>query len=142
MADFVCELLSSRFDLEAPLPVFDAAAGAVLDFRGVVRARENGRRIDGIKYEAHAVMAQHQLEQIAQEAMTQFELEGAIVRHRVGFVPAGEASLLVRLTAPHRAEALAAMTWLIDELKKRVPIWKHPRFTEVGAKAMAEKVLS
>ena len=142
MADFVCELLSNRAQLEAPLPSFGCEAGAILDFRGIVRDREDDRLITGIDYEAHATMAQHQLERIARESVDRFGLDGAIVRHRVGYVPAGEASLLVRLAAAHRAEVLEAMTWLISELKRRVPIWKHARFAEVGAKtsAIAEKI--
>ncbi len=142
MADFVCELLSSRADLEAPLFSFGPESGAILDFRGVVREREDGRLIAGIEYEAHASMAQHQLERITFEAIDRFDLNGAVVRHRIGYVPAGEASLVMRLATAHRSEALKAMAWLIDELKKRVPIWKHPRFVSVASetRAMAEKV--
>ena len=142
MADFVCELLSSRAELEAPIPASGPKSGAILDFRGVVREREDGRLIEGIDYEAHATMAQYQLERITGEAVQRFQLDGGVVRHRIGFVPAGEASLLVRLVAGHRAEALAAMSWLIDELKKRVPIWKHPRFSERRdeSRAMAAEV--
>jgi molybdopterin synthase catalytic subunit len=128
MANPVCELIKTKEELERPLPSLDESAGAVLDFRGVVRAIEEGRRIDGIDYEAHPAMAEHQLRLIAEEAIERFRLTTAVIRHRTGFVPAGEASLLARVTAPHRQSAIDAMEWLVNELKKKVPIWKHPQF--------------
>ena len=128
MANPVCELLFTKQELEKTAVWPESTAGAVVDFRGVVRGKEQGRAILGIDYEAHATMARHQLEVIAKGAMERFGLQMAIVRHRVGFVPAGEASLLVRVAAAHRHEAIQAMEWLVDELKKKVPIWKHPQF--------------
>ena len=100
----------------------------MVDFLGVVRPAEQDRLITGIDYEAHPTMATHQLERISRLAMEKFGLHMAVIRHRVGFVPVGEASLLVRLAAPHRGEAIRALEWLIDELKKKVPIWKRPQF--------------
>lgn len=128
MAKLVCELLSTQAEMELDLPGPDPAAGAILDFRGVVRGLENNRPIEGIDYEAHETMAQSQLKGIAQEAGEKFGLGTVLIRHRIGFVAAGEASLVIRLASSHRGESLRAMTWLIDELKKKVPIWKHPRF--------------
>ena len=104
------------------------SAGAVVDFWGVVRGLEDGREIEGIDYEAHAAMAEHQLRLIAQESAKNFRLKKVIVHHRVGFVSAGEASLFLQVKAGHRAAAFAASKWIVDELKKRVPIWKRPRF--------------
>jgi molybdopterin synthase catalytic subunit len=103
-------------------------AGAIVDFWGVVRGTEDGREIEGIAYEAHAAMAEHQLRLIAQESAKNFQLMKVIVHHRVGFVSAGEASLFLQVEAEHRAAAFAASKWIVDELKKRVPIWKRPRF--------------
>ena len=128
MANPVCELLKTREELERPLAAPDASAGAVLDFRGVVRATEDGRIIRGIEYEAHPAMAEHQLIVIAEQAIKRFRLTTAVIRHRTGFVGVGEASLLVRVAAAHRQAAIDAMAWLIDELKNKVPIWKHPQF--------------
>jgi molybdopterin synthase catalytic subunit len=128
MANPVCELLSSKSELERTVDRPPGSAGAIVDFRGVVREREEERTIRGIHYEAHAAMAQHQLEGIAREAMQQFGLQMTLIRHRIGFVAVGDASLLVRVAAPHRNEAIKAMEWLVDELKKKVPIWKHPEF--------------
>lgn len=127
--------------MEPNLPGVDSAAGAILDFRGVVRKLENGLTIDGITYEAHETMAQSQLERIGRDSAEKFGLGSVLIRHRIGFVAAGDASLVVRITSAHRGESLKAMVWLIDELKKKVPIWKHPRFSDAGnlaASAAAE----
>lgn len=106
----------------------DPGAGAIVDFWGVVRELEDGRKIDGINYEAHATMAEHQLRLIAEESAKNFQLKKVIIRHRIGFVSAGEASLFLEVTAGRRGAAFAASEWIVDELKKRVPIWKRPRF--------------
>ena len=128
MAKVVCELLSSQEGMERDLSGAGDSIGSVLDFRGVVRALEDGRAIRGIDYEAHESMALAQLEKLGREAAARFGLESVLIRHRVGFVAANDPSLVVRLMSAHRQEALKAMVWLIDELKKRVPIWKHPDF--------------
>jgi molybdopterin synthase catalytic subunit len=127
MANPVCEVLLTDAALQAPgaLPY---GSGAVVDFFGAVRPLEDGAEISGIDYEAHATMASHQMEQIARTAIQRFKLDGAIIHHRVGFVPAGEASVFVRTTSRNRNEAYRANQWIMDELKKRVPIWKRPKF--------------
>ncbi len=129
MANTVCDVLLT----EEPLPVpaqqrVDLDAGAVVDFWGVVRQLENGCEIDGIEYEAHAAMAEHQLRTVADAAAKKFQLRKVLLYHRVGFVRAGEASLYLEVSAPHRAAAFEASKWMVDELKKKVPIWKRPRF--------------
>ena len=128
MANPVCELLSTGADLTRSSDWPDTSAGAVVDFWGVVRWKEGERNISGIEYEAHPIMAEHQLRLVAEEAIRRFGLEMAVIRHRVGFVAIGEASLFARVAAPHRQEAMQAMEWLVSELKKKVPIWKHPKF--------------
>jgi molybdopterin synthase catalytic subunit len=127
MANPVCEVLLTDSPLVACGQAFADEAGAIIDFWGVVRATENGNAISGIEYEAHRAMAEHQLLALAEAAGERFPIMLISIRHRIGFVPAGEASLLVRLGAGHRAEAFQAAQWTIDELKKRIPIWKHPR---------------
>jgi molybdopterin synthase catalytic subunit len=127
MANPVCDVLLTKKPLEARGSDVDLACGAVVEFQGIVRATENGREIAGIEYEAHADMAEHQLKEIARDAIEKFALSMAVVHHRVGFVPAGETSLLVRTGSGHRAAAFEASQWMIDQIKTRVPIWKHPR---------------
>jgi molybdopterin synthase catalytic subunit len=132
MANPVCELLLTKGELERAGGWPDASAGAIVDFWGVVRMKEGDREIRGIDYEAHPAMAEHQLRLIGEQAIKHFGLAMAVIRHRVGFVPVGEASLFVRVAAPHRREAIEAMEWLVTELKKKVPIWKHPKFDVDG----------
>jgi molybdopterin synthase catalytic subunit len=128
MANPVCEVLVTDTQLNAPGTQVDLAAGAAVDFRGIVRGFEDGREIEGIDYEAHRKMAEHQLRQIAEEATIQFDLRSVIIHHRIGFVPVGEPSLFMRVCSGHRQAAFQAGQWIVDELKKKVPIWKRPRF--------------
>jgi molybdopterin synthase catalytic subunit len=123
-----CEILLTRAKLTPPDNDVDLASGAVVDFRGVVRALENDRQILGIDYEAHADMAEHQMQLLAERATAQFRLTNVILHHRVGFVAAGEPSLFLRVCSAHRAAAFEGSKWMVDELKRVVPIWKHVRY--------------
>jgi molybdopterin synthase catalytic subunit len=127
MANPVCEVSLTESLLTAPPKWLGNETGAVVDFWGVVRATEDGADIAGIEYEAHGAMAEHQLAAVARDAADQFGLSSISIFHRIGFVAVGEASLLVRVGTGHRAEGFAAAKWTVDELKTRVPIWKHPR---------------
>jgi molybdopterin synthase catalytic subunit len=128
MANPVCEVLIIEGQLNAPENRVDPAAGAAVDFRGIVRGSEDGREIEGIDYEAHREMAEHQLKQIAKQAAIEFGLRSVIIYHRIGFVVVGEPSLFTRVCSGHREAALQASRWILDELKKKVPIWKRPKF--------------
>ena len=128
MANPVCEVLVTDARLNAPQNRVDAAVGAKVDFQGIVRVSEDGREIEGIDYEAHREMAEHQLKQIADEAAIQFGLRSVIIHHRIGFVAVGEPSLFMRVCSGHREAAFQASQWIVDKLKKKVPIWKRPRF--------------
>jgi molybdopterin synthase catalytic subunit len=128
MANPVCEVLLTEALLKAPENDGDPAAGAAVDFWGVVRGVEDGREIEGIEYEAHWEMAEHQLKRIAEQAIGKFPLKLIIIHHRIGFIGVGQSSLFVRVTSQHRAEAFRASQWVVDELKKKVPIWKRPAF--------------
>lgn len=128
MANSVSQVLLTDAALQSPEDEVDFSAGAIVDFWGVVRELEEGRELEGIDYEAHAAMAEHQMKLIADEAAEKFQLKRVVLHHRIGFVPTGEASLLLRVSAGHRGAALDASQWIIDELKKKVTIWKKPRF--------------
>jgi molybdopterin synthase catalytic subunit len=133
MANSVCEVLITTQPLAgrtgtAIAADADGEAGAIVDFWGVVRRLEEAKEIDGIDYEAHIAMAKHQLQLVVESAAAKFQLKQVIAHHRIGFVAAGETSLFLRVKAPHRAPAFAASKWMVDELKKKVPIWKRPRF--------------
>lgn len=131
MAHPVCEVLLGEDRIAAPRESYTSETGGVVDFWGVVRETEDGREISGIEYEAHLSMAEHQLRAIAEQAVAAFDLNEVIVQHRLGFVPAGEASLFVRVGSRHRAAAFRGSVWIVDELKKRAPIWKHPRMSAI-----------
>jgi molybdopterin synthase catalytic subunit len=118
-------------------PEFSDRDGALVDFFGVVRGMENGQPIDGIEYQAFVEMAEIELKRIAENAGKDFMLGLVLVRHRIGFVPAGEPSLFVRVTAPHRDTAFAGCQHIIEQLKARVPIWKHPAYRRQGVHELA-----
>ena len=102
--------------------------GAVIRFSGVVRGEENGVPIRGIEYEAFVPMVERQFGLLFDEVETRWPQVGSVrLVHRLGFVAAGEASLWVEVTAPHRGEAFTACQWLIDRMKQVVPIWKRPQ---------------
>ena len=100
--------------------------GAIVTFLGMVRDSEGEQKISGIDYEAFEKMAHHQFAIIFDEVERRWPIESIRLVHRIGTVPVNEPSLWVELTAPHRAEAFEACQFLIDEMKKVVPIWKRP----------------
>ena len=130
MANSVCQVLLTEEPLLLPAEDAPSETGAMVDFWGVVRETEGKAEITGINYEAHREMAQHQLELLAEQARERFQLTQITISHRLGFVPVGESSLLVRVGSRHRAAAFQASASVVDELKKRAPIWKHPVFKE------------
>ncbi len=126
MANTVCDVLLTDAPLILPAGFPPAETGAIVDFLGVVRATEETAQIAGLRYEAHREMAEYQLRRVADECLQQFDVQRLLVHHRIGFVAVGEASLLVRVGSEHRGAAFSASAWIVDELKRRVPIWKHP----------------
>ena len=135
MAISVCEVSLTDSPLVLPAPNDDPQAGAVVVFWGEVRATENGRPITGIEYEAHPAMAEHQMQRVAESAAKKFEVREIFIRHRIGFVPAAQPSVVVRVASGHRGAAFSASQWIMDELKRVVPIWKHPVFKQDAAVA-------
>jgi molybdopterin synthase catalytic subunit len=103
-----------------------AGMGAAVYFSGVVRGQEEDRAISAIEYEAFDKMAYHQFEMILQQIEKRWPIESIRLVHRIGPVKVNEPSLWVEVVAPHRAEAFAACQFLIDEMKRTVPIWKRP----------------
>ena len=107
-------------------PQMSDSMGAVVTFHGIVRSEEDGEAITAIDYEANEEMARHQFGLIFDAIEERWPVESVRLVHRLGMVPANEASLRVEIIAPHRAEAFAACQYLIDEMKEKVPIWKKP----------------
>ena len=100
--------------------------GAAVYFSGVVRGSEESQPITAIEYECFRPMAEHQFQQLFDELERRWPVESVRLVHRIGVVKVGEPSLWVEVVAPHRGESFAACQWLIDELKRVVPIWKKP----------------
>lgn len=100
--------------------------GAAIYFLGVVRAAEGADTISAIDYETFQKMAEHQFNLLFDEMEKRWPIESVRLIHRVGIVKVGEPSLWVEIISPHRGEAFAACQWLIDEMKRVVPIWKKP----------------
>jgi molybdopterin synthase catalytic subunit len=118
---------------EAEAFVSDPRAGAVVLFLGVTRSVTDGRETVRLSYEAYIDMAEESLREIAQEALSKFDACKLYVRHRVGVVPAGEASVLIAVSSPHRGDAFSACRYVIDEIKRRSPIWKKEHFRDGDA---------
>ncbi|MEP6663502.1 MAG: molybdenum cofactor biosynthesis protein MoaE [Verrucomicrobiota bacterium] len=100
--------------------------GAAIYFLGVVRETEGTEKISAIDYEAFPKMVEHQFNLLFDEMEKRWPIESIRLIHRLGIVKIGESSLWVEIIAPHRGEAFAACQWLIDEMKRVVPIWKKP----------------
>jgi len=98
--------------------------GAAVYFAGVVRGSEEQEPIAALDYEAFEPMVRHQFELIFQEVEKRWPIESVRLVHRLGVVSVNEVSLWVEVIAPHRGEAFAAAQYLIDEMKRLVPIWK------------------
>jgi molybdopterin converting factor subunit 1 len=106
--------------------------GAVVVFDGVVRNHTRGRRTLYLDYSAYEPMALRQMEQLAQQALANHAVRDVWVVHRLGRLQIGESSVYIAVTSAHRAAAFEACRWIIDTLKKKVPIWKK-EFFEDGA---------
>lgn len=100
------------------------AMGAAVYFLGTVRVIEDGREIAGIEYEAFEKMARRQFELIFDAVERKWPVDSIRLVHRLGRVPVGEGSVWVEVVAPHRAEAYAASEFIVEEMKRTVPIWK------------------
>lgn len=113
---------------EVEKAVWTSADGAMVTFSGVVRDHDGGREVHDIEYSAHPT-ARDTLARLCDEVAGEHSARVAAV-HRVGVLPVGEVAVVVVAVAPHRAEAFAACSELIERLKHGVPIWKRQRFTD------------
>ncbi|HEY9288854.1 MAG TPA: molybdenum cofactor biosynthesis protein MoaE [Candidatus Dormibacteraeota bacterium] len=104
--------------------------GGLVVFEGIVRAKSRGKDVRALVYEAYGSMAQRQMEQLAEEAHQRWPINDVAIVHRVGTLQVGETSVVIAVSAGHRGEAFEACRWLIDELKRSVPIWKKEVYTE------------
>jgi molybdopterin synthase catalytic subunit len=105
-------------------------AGAVVLFLGTTREMTAGRRTVTLDYEAYDEMAEKQLAELEAECRRRWPLVECVIVHRLGRVPLAEASVAIVVSTPHRADAFAAGQWLIDTLKRDVPIWKQEHWAD------------
>jgi molybdopterin synthase catalytic subunit len=110
--------------------VGDDSCGASAVFLGCVRDVNDGRSVSGIEYSAYRAMAEREMETIASEARDSFGVERLIVEHRLGTLGLGDVSVAVVVAHAHRAPALDACRYVIEQLKQRVPIWKLEHYAD------------
>jgi len=126
-------IVRERIDAQAWLErIKQPADGAAVMFEGVVRDNTRGRRTLYLDYEAYEPMALKQMAELTEEARSRFAIREAAIIHRLGRLEIGETSVLIVVASAHRAAAFDACRWLIDTLKRTVPIWKKEYF-EGGA---------
>lgn len=106
------------------------ASGASVLFLGTVREVNDGRAVTGIDYSAYSAMAHRELEAIAAEAAERFGMAHVVVEHRVGKLGLGEASVAIAVSHPRRGPAMDGARYVIEELKRRVPIWKREHYAD------------
>ena len=104
--------------------------GATVLFVGTVRDVNDGAAVTGLDYSAYAAMAERELAEIVAEAAKCWSTQDLVVEHRVGTLGLGEASVAIAAAHPHRGEAFEAARHIIEELKKRLPIWKRERYAD------------
>ena len=108
----------------------DDSCGAISVFLGCVRDVNDGRAVTGIEYSAYRAMAEREMAAIAQEAETRFRVTRLIVEHRVGTLGLRDVSVAIVAAHAHRSPALDAQRFVIEELKRRVPIWKLEHYED------------
>ena len=125
------ELVEHSIDHNALLPkLADPDVGAHGWFVGVTRRTTGDRITETLSYVAHETMAIRELEKIAVTAIEKFRLARVVIVHRLGDVPVGEASVVLGCSSPHRPQTFQALTWVMDVLKRDVPIWKKECYAD------------
>jgi MoaE-MoaD fusion protein len=134
-----CDLVREPIETQEVLAAIKRPEdGAVVVFEGIVRNQTRGRKTLYLDYEAYEEMAWQQLEGLAEQALQQFQIRDVAIVHRLGRLAIGETSVLIVVASAHRAAAFDACRWLIDTLKKTVPIWKRETFADGAVWAPGE----
>lgn len=116
------------------LPIFIAQvesdqAGAVATFSGNVRSSDHGKKVVSLSYEIHPTTVQV-LDQVVRDVASRHKVLAVAVAHRFGEIAIGESALIVAISSEHRGEAFEACAEIVDEIKARIPIWKHQVFAD------------
>ena len=127
----VAKILREKIDAPAIVEAIKRPEdGAVAVFEGIVRNHSRNRRTLYLDYEAYEPMALKKLQELAEQALARFTVRGVTIVHRLGRLEIGETSVLIAVASEHRGAAFEACRWLIDTLKKTVPIWKKEHFED------------
>lgn len=130
-AQILVEIVREPIATEAVLREIKAGGdGAVCVFDGIVRNNTRGRATVHLDYEAYEEMALKQMLELREQAITRFGVREVAILHRLGRLHVGETSVLIAVASAHRGAAFEACRWVIDTLKKTVPIWKHEQFVD------------
>src|SRR5262245_8930351 len=116
--------------------------GATVLFVGTVRELNDGSPVSGLDYSAYERMAERELAEIVREACARWETTDIVVEHRVGTLELGDASVAIAAAHPHRDAAYQASRYVIEELKKRVPIWKREHYLDGRSEWVAQGTLT
>jgi len=128
-----CAIVRHEIDIRSIRDEMDHPEnGAIIVFEGVVRNNSRGRRTLYLDYEAYEHMAVNEMQKLAQASLERFKVRDVRIVHRLGRLEIGDASIVIVVASAHRAAGFDASRWLIDTLKKTVPIWKKEYF-EGGA---------
>ena len=120
----------SEEPINAEPAFFADGQGAETQFLGVVRGEEDGKPITGIEYSAYRPMADIELAALCERAQSEHGAHRVEIRHRLGFVPGREPSIIIRVRTKHSALSFDLCRWYLKEIKSSVPIWKKPVFSE------------
>jgi molybdopterin synthase catalytic subunit len=129
-------ITTARLDVEALARlVASPEAGAIATFVGTSRQTSSNaarveKPVETLWYEAYGPMAEKRLREIGEEAARRFEVTRVAAWHRIGEVPVGEASVAIAVSAPHRGAAFDACRFVIEEIKRSLPVWKRERFRD------------
>ncbi len=136
-------LTSNPIDLQAAIKtVVTPESGGIDVFVGTTRNHSDARAVTLLEYEAYEPMALQMMEKIEREARAKWPIHEVAIVHRLGEVPVGDASVVIAVSGVHRNEAFEACRFLIDTLKREVPIWKREHFADGTNKWSGEKHLT
>lgn len=120
---------------DSVLPLVESAQhGAALVFLGTVRDHNDGQLVRGVRYDAYVSMAERVIRDIVKEASARVAPANIAAVHRIGDLEVGDVSIAIAVSTPHRAEAFEACRYVIEEVKKRLSVWKEERYADGQSK--------
>lgn len=135
MAELRAWITTEVISAETVLPMVQSAQhGAALVFLGAVRDHNEGHAVSGVLYDAYGAMAERVLLEIVQEAAARIAPARIAAVHRLGELAIGDVSIAIAVSTPHRAEAFDACRYIIEEVKKRLSVWKQERYADGASK--------